>query len=133
MHALMNSHKKAGLRWCDVISEKTIERQIINYLWSQRILCTKIDTTGIYDEKKKTFRAQRGLFKRRGVSDIVGIYKGRFLSIEVKSAKGRLSEEQSDWLYDVEEHGGIAIVARSVDDVVEALALVDDSFNQYNG
>lgn len=108
------------------IPEKTIEKQIIAYLWSQRILCTKIDSVGIYDEKLKVHRAQRGLFKRKGVSDIIGIYKGRFLSIEVKSQKGRLSEDQKQWLRDVEAHGGISIVARSVEDVEQALSEYDE-------
>jgi penicillin-binding protein-related factor A (putative recombinase) len=105
------------------VSEKTIERQIIMYLWSRRILCTKIDSTGIYDLKIGRFRKQFGQFKRLGVSDIIGIYKGRFLSIEVKSKDGRLSKDQKRWLSDVEAHGGIAIVARSVEDVEKVLGV----------
>jgi penicillin-binding protein-related factor A (putative recombinase) len=99
------------------ISEKTIEKQILIWLYSQRIFATKIDSTGIYDSKRGVFRRQLGTFKRLGVSDIIGIYKGKFLSIEVKSAKGKLSNHQRQWLDDVQHEGGIAIVARSVEDV----------------
>lgn len=53
-----------------------------------------------------------------GSSDIIGIVQhhghGVFLAIEVKSARGRLSVEQNDFLYMVQRMGGIAFVARSV-------------------
>lgn len=46
---------------------------------------------------------------------------GRFVAVEVKSRTGRLSEEQGAFLQCVAAGGGVAIVARSVDDVLEAL------------
>lgn len=107
------------------ITEKTIEKQILIYLWSRRILCTKIDSTGIWDGKRQAFRKNTHNFKRKGVSDIIGIYQGRFLSIEVKSNTGKLSIDQKEWLKDVEFNGGIAFVARSVEDVVNGLSQID--------
>lgn len=108
------------------VSEKAIEKQIIIWLWSKRIFCTKIDNTGIYDAKLGKFRHQHGSFKRKGISDIVGIYEGRFLAIEVKSESGRLSSDQKVFLDDVKANGGIAIVARSVDDVERALKAIKE-------
>lgn len=70
-------------------------------------------------------RAFRG---RKGVSDILGIvlalgwdYSGRILCIEVKDDDGKLSPEQAKFIDDVNRCGGLAFVARSVEDVKEAL------------
>ena len=49
--------------------------------------------------------------------DMVGQRFARFLSVEVKAPKGRLTPEQETWRAAVLKAGGIAIVARSVEDV----------------
>ena len=61
-----------------------------------------------------------------GSADLVGLSNtGRFIAIEVKTPGGRgLSDEQRMWLDLVRRMGGVAGVARSVD---EALALVEES------
>jgi penicillin-binding protein-related factor A (putative recombinase) len=107
------------------VSEKAIEKQILLYLWARRIFSTKIDSTGIYDPKKQCFRSNKNEFKRKGVSDIIGIYKGKFLSIEVKSEKGKLTEDQMKWFSDVKSNGGVAFVARSIEDVERELLVID--------
>lgn len=57
-----------------------------------------------------------------GASDIIGIMPdGRFLAIEVKTPRGRTTPEQDRFLFHIQLMGGVAGVARSVDD---ALALV---------
>jgi hypothetical protein len=48
---------------------------------------------------------------------MVGQRFARFLSIEVKTPTGRLSHEQATWRAAVLKAGGIAVVARSVEDV----------------
>ncbi len=52
--------------------------------------------------------------------EMVGTQVAVFTSIEVKTATGRLRPEQQQWLDAVQAAGGIAGVARSVDDA-EAL------------
>jgi hypothetical protein len=61
-----------------------------------------------------------------GASDLIGIVKprGRFLALEVKSARGRLRPEQQAFLDMVNNMGGIGRVVRSVD---EAIAAVDEA------
>ncbi len=50
--------------------------------------------------------------------DMVGTQVAVFLSIEVKTATGRLRPEQQQWLNAVQAAGGIAGVARSVEDAL---------------
>ena len=59
----------------------------------------------------------------KGISDILGIYKGRFLAIEIKKPGGKPTPDQLKFLRYVREEGGIAFVAYSVDDVVRQLQL----------
>ena len=57
-----------------------------------------------------------------GSSDIVGIAPcGRFLAIEIKTSKGRATKEQLRFIDAVNSAGGIAGIARSVE---EALLLI---------
>lgn len=67
-----------------------------------------------------------------GVSDIVGIYKGRFLAIEVKAPKGKPSPAQVAFLDRIRQEGGIAILAYSIDDVIEGLG-IQDRFLRFGG
>jgi hypothetical protein len=61
----------------------------------------------------------------KGMSDIMGILKdGRTLAIEVKSAKGVVMAHQHEFLNSIAKAGGIAFVARSVDDVITRLERV---------
>jgi hypothetical protein len=61
-----------------------------------------------------------------GSADIIGIYKGKFLSIEVKRPGKKLRKEQQLWLDMVNKHGGIAIVC---DDEKKLKSLLDDHPN----
>jgi hypothetical protein len=54
---------------------------------------------------------------------IVHLAIGRFLAIEVKRPGGKLTLDQTAFLEAVRQNGGIAIVATSVDDVMEGLGL----------
>lgn len=76
---------------------------------------------GIYDASRGVFRRKNSQFQKKGVSDILGIFRGRPLAIEVKSAKGKTSDDQREFLLNFELQGGIAFVARSVEDVAREL------------
>lgn len=57
-----------------------------------------------------------------GSSDIVGIAPdGRFLAVEVKTKTGRPTADQLNFIDAVRRHGGIAGIARSVEDALELL------------
>lgn len=53
--------------------------------------------------------------------DMVGRRLAVFLSVEVKGTKGRPSLAQLNWQRVVDEAGGIAVIARSVDEAVARL------------
>ena len=70
----------------------------------------------------------RGNYIRYGVcnpggSDLLGWTRdGRFLAIEVKGPRGRLTKEQDSFLDAVKLAGGIGICAHSVEEVEEWLS-----------
>ena len=76
------------------------------------------------------WKAWQGLGSTPGVPDILGIYKGRMLGIEVKTAAGKLSKHQQDFIDKINAEGGIAFVARSIEDVAENLEIKNRVFFQ---
>lgn len=59
---------------------------------------------------------------QRGMSDILGMLKGgRLLAIECKSRTGRIQPHQQEFLDLISDGGGLAFVARSVEDVLARL------------
>lgn len=68
-----------------------------------------------------------GPMSLKGVPDIIGMIgpEGKSFYIEIKKKSGVVSREQQEFINSVNRHGGIAFVARSVDDVIEGLGLED--------
>ncbi len=95
------------------ISERDITRSIRDYLTIRKVFHWKVF---------------QSLGSTPGISDILGILPcrcecgrkyGRMLAIEVKTATGRLSEAQGNFIRNAEEAGAVAIVARGVADLIE--------------
>lgn len=63
-----------------------------------------------------------------GSADLIGIVAphGRLLSIEVKRPGGRVTPEQEHWIEIVRAFGGVAGIARSVDDAMALVALAQE-------
>lgn len=100
-------------------NELYIEKQIFLYLRSKKIFCWKNYSTGVFNPVTKTFR-KKSKNSINGVSDILGcLPDGRFLAIEVKSAKGKTTPYQDLFLKGVELNNGVSLVAKSVDDVIK--------------
>ena len=67
-------------------------------------------------------RSQWMRFAWRGAPDLIGqLTDGRILCIETKAPSGRLRPDQEQFLNTVRCQGGVAFVARSVDDCKEFL------------
>ncbi len=73
-------------------------------------------------------RDSRGVPVRYGLGvgspDLVGLVigTGRFLAVEIKTAVGRLSDEQKAWLATIAGMGGITRVIRSVEEAIDLVA-----------
>ena len=104
-------------------SEHEIQGAILEYL--QR--CSKVafahrQNTGQTKYTDESGKARWVRYGWVGCSDIIGMLTdGRFLAVEVKSKRGRVSDEQAAFLQAVSAGGGVALLARSVDDVINAL------------
>jgi hypothetical protein len=104
------------------LSEKEIQNQILEYLYNRGVFCWRQNTVGVYDEKRGCYIRNNSRYVIRGVSDILGVLpNGRILAIEVKSRKGKVSPDQEAFLKNVLLKGGVAILARSLEDVIAEL------------
>lgn len=76
-----------------------------------------------------TAETKNGSFIRFGLcvgsSDLIGIYKGRFLAIEVKAKGKKPTEEQTNFVNFVNKFGGIAGVCYSVEDFLNLIINID--------
>jgi Holliday junction resolvase len=101
--------------------EGIVLRQVLDYLKARRVLAIRINTGGVMRGGRWT----KSPNVTKGVSDILGIYLGAPIAIEVKSAKGKLSLDQEKFLTSWKENGGKICVARSVKDVEFFLAQIE--------
>ena len=63
-----------------------------------------------------------GAYSTGGISDIIGCMPdGRFLSVEVKRPKGKVTKLQEMWIVEKLKSNGISVVAHSVDELAELL------------
>lgn len=104
------------------MKEKLIENHILRWLNISGIYAWKNQSVGIFDPVKKIYRRSNNPFHIKGVSDILGILPdGKFLAIEVKSKTGKASPEQIMFIEKINKNGGKAFVAKTLEDVQEAL------------
>ena len=74
--------------------------------------------------RKMLSRSYRKSHERKGVSDIIGYQKktGRFVAVEVKWGKDKLSTEQRQFLDQMIRAGGIGIEARDMEGFLSDIA-----------
>lgn len=118
----MQQEKRLTRLQTQTVSESVIKRHIMQYLRLKGIFAWVNVSGGIYDPARKIFRKLNGFGMMRGTSDILGVYNGKMLAIEVKNVRGVVSEEQQYFIEQVTRHGGIAFVARSIEDVDRELS-----------
>lgn len=115
------------------MTEKQIENLILEWLNHQPgTFAFKVQTTGVYDTKKKIFRtASKHVFK--GTSDILGIRSGIFFCIEVKTPKSLKSAiskpkpsdiRQMEFIDTIKRHEGFGVRVCSLDQVIEFMKIV---------
>lgn len=102
--------------------EGRVKNLVCGYLKARGVFFFLHDSVGIFDPKTKRFRRNNSPYRIKGVSDILGILpSGRFLAIELKSATGTLTTEQKAFLEAINASGGLAFMARGIDDVKRGL------------
>ena len=101
------------------MKESHIQKAIMQYLQAKGILALRQNTGGMVSTYNGKTRFTR--FGLIGQADIVCWPNNQTCWIEVKTAKGKQSEFQKSFQQLVEFHGQRYILARSVDDVIQAL------------
>ena len=91
------------------MSEAQIQNKIIKYL------------NGIGAYTVKTISTNRS-----GTPDVICCLEGKFIALEVKTQKGRVSELQKHHIEQINNSGGLAAVVRSVEEVKEIISLLLD-------
>ena len=95
----------------------------IRHIYAWRNNTAAVSISGVPGKRNRFVR-----FGLKGSSDILGILDdGRFLAIEVKAPKGRTTVEQENFLGSIRMRGGLAFVARSVEDVMKVLPIKEAS------
>lgn len=105
--------------------EKVIETDILDYLNTvPGAFFWKNNSGGVFDPTKRVFRKNTNPHIFNGVSDILGLYKGQMVVIEVKRPKPNKtypSQAQKDFIARVDSCGGAGYIARSVEDAEEIM------------
>lgn len=95
--------------------EKEIQKACLDYLRVRKILCWKNRAVGISKPNGSFIPIPKN---ERGVSDIIGcLPSGRLLAIEVKRPGTHPTAEQEAFIATVNLYGGLAFVARSIEDI----------------
>lgn len=113
-------------------SEKEVENSILEYLTKQRdlnILAFKVNTTGVFDPNKKTFR-KLSKYVIPGTPDILICMEVSglpiFIGFEVKCDTGKQSVHQKAFESELKKRKGFYFIVRSIGEAHAALHAVRD-------
>lgn len=104
--------------------EKDIQKTILEWLSYQKQTFVWRQNSGAMYADSKTGRHGFKTASVQGVSDIIGIWQGFPIAIEVKRPKEKPTDNQHAFLENFGKAGGIAIVAHSLEEVQESLKQV---------
>jgi len=76
----------------------------------------RVNNVGVWDEAKQI---HRGGNTEKGLPDIWACIRGKFVVIEVKAGKDKMSEHQEARRQEIERANGVYFVARSTDDFIK--------------
>lgn len=98
------------------ISANALTKQVIKILWLKGWQVWRQNNAAVYDPTKNIFRSNSTI---KGISDIIGFNKkdARFIAIEIKVGKDKLSVEQKLFLDYVNKSGGIGLEVRKIEDI----------------
>ena len=86
---------------------------ILDLLTLEHCTVWRQNNGGVYDPTRQVFRAGSST---PGIADVLGYHRpsGRFVAVEVKAGKDKLSAAQTAFLAEVTAAGGFACVGRDV-------------------
>lgn len=100
------------------MTESDLLRSICDYLALKKHFFWRQNTSSTYDSKGGFFRRMPP-YAKKGVPDIILIRQtGRFVGLEVKLPKGKLSPDQRTFEIDSMAMGAEYHVVRSIDDII---------------
>lgn len=71
---------------------------------------------------------KKGKYELLGIADILAVYKGKFIAIEVKTRSGKPTDNQMEFAKNVNANGGIAILVRSMDNMLDAWKKINEQY-----
>jgi hypothetical protein len=96
------------------IPESEILRACMDYLTIRDIAFIRVNGGMIMiPGRNYPFRAT----DKNGVADLLVCYRGQFIAVETKSARGKQSDDQKNFQAYVERSGGRYVLARSLEDM----------------
>ena len=98
--------------------EKYIQKQITDFLILQKIFFYRNNTGGFSREDGHFYR-----FGVVGAPDLILVIDGKYIGVEVKNKKGVQSPAQIVFQKALEAAGGIYLLVRSLDELIEKLKL----------
>jgi Holliday junction resolvase len=101
-------------------SEKDIQKAIIDILRIRGAVVVKFNNVGIYDKNRDTYIK----VGKKGVSDILACYLGKFIAIEVKSTGKVPTNAQTDFIMEVKNAGGKATWVDSLEGFMEWMKIL---------
>ncbi len=106
------------------MKENEIQKTIIDYLLLNQIFCWR-NNTGVARYQDRNGESRFIKYGKVGSSDIIGILPdGRFLAIEVKAPGKEPTERQAEFLQSIAENNGVAIVATSLNEVINDIEML---------
>jgi hypothetical protein len=97
--------------------ENRVKTEVLKYLKLRHIYCWS-NPSGAVRIRPGKFMS----FGLKGSADILGCLPGgKILAVECKAERGRLSPEQKQFLTEIRDLGGMAVVAKSYRDIEAAL------------
>lgn len=101
------------------ISENDLQNNILEWLSFQRGFLFRNNTVGVYDKVNKFYR-RLPKYAVKGGADIIGVYKGMAIAIEVKATGiKRLGKDQEIFKMRWEDSGGVYYLANDFEEFIK--------------
>ncbi len=107
------------------MTEHDTQNAIVDLIRLRGGIATRINSGSMI--AKSNDRVYRVQLADKGTSDIIALYNGVYLAIEVKYGKKTATPEQIAFLESVAEAGGVGLVAYDVEFVNDVLNVIDRS------